>query len=362
VDSGLNIDGQYITAVFGLGFTGEAPPDYKWALLSRALGLVENIFASEALKSISGIKDDTHILSHLMVNNSISDLFIRAAVLKAGSGVSGLLSRSRGERLTIGLGRRVQGALNVAGSYQEAIIALQQFFFSDTEEMLIHYNKSKDAPYVFNADMERLFSGYLKAEDKERAVALIKELAEDIRRHKNTLPGYVKNIFYNLLLALYGYSEERGIAAFDGIDEKEALLEAAVRFDTLNGLRDFAIEKLEALFHNIDIKNDTNKVVYNIMKYVQKSYADSGLSIRAISRHLYLTNTYICMLFKNTTGKTINEYITETRLERAKELLKSNDIPISDIAGLVGYGNPKYFSAVFKKMTGLTPSEYRERH
>lgn len=362
MDSSFNIEGQFITVAFGFGFTGEASPDYKRDLLSRALGLVEAIFASEALKGISGIKDDTHILSHLMVNNSISDLFIKAAVLKVSGGVCGLLSRGRGEKLTVGMGRRIQGALNVVNSYQEAIIALQQFFFSDTEETLIYYSKSNDAPYVFNADTERLFSGYLKAEDRERAVALIKELSEDIRRHKNTLPGYVKNIFYNLLLALYGYSEERGIAAFDGIDEREALLEASVRFDTLNGLRDFTIEKLEALFHNITIKNDTNKVVYNIMKYVQKNYADSGLSIRAISRHLYLTDTYICMLFKNTTGKTINEYITEARLERAKELLKANDIPISDIAGLVGYGNPKYFSAVFKKMTELTPSEYRERH
>ena len=75
---------------------------------------------------------------------------------------------------------------------------------------------------------------------------------------------------------------------------------------------------------------------------------------------VYKRQTYLCVLFKQATGKTINEYITQERLNKAKEFLAQTNIHLYDVCYKVGYLSPSYFSRLFKKYTGQTPGEYRE--
>ena len=70
--------------------------------------------------------------------------------------------------------------------------------------------------------------------------------------------------------------------------------------------------------------------------------------------------TYLSLLFKKDTGKTINQFITEVRIEKAKALLKKDRTPLSSIAWKIGYHDANYFSKAFKKETGVTPKAYRE--
>ncbi len=66
-------------------------------------------------------------------------------------------------------------------------------------------------------------------------------------------------------------------------------------------------------------------------------------------------------MYKKKTGKNIKDYINEYRLEQAKELLNDSRVRVSDVAAEVGYSNFSYFSTLFKKYTGLTPNEYRQK-
>ena len=79
------------------------------------------------------------------------------------------------------------------------------------------------------------------------------------------------------------------------------------------------------------------------------------------SNLVYLNPDYMARLFKKQTGRSIVNYITEYRIEKAKELLDNPDIPIGIVAAKVGYGNYSYFSKLFKDITGLTPNEYRKK-
>ena len=69
---------------------------------------------------------------------------------------------------------------------------------------------------------------------------------------------------------------------------------------------------------------------------------------------------YLCTLFKKTVGKTVNAYLTEKRIEKAKELLSWGNAPVKTVARLVGYEDEYYFMRVFKKKTGFTPKAYRK--
>jgi two-component system response regulator YesN len=100
-------------------------------------------------------------------------------------------------------------------------------------------------------------------------------------------------------------------------------------------------------------------VIQRVKEIIGKKYAER-LSVSSLAQEVYLTPTYLCVLFKQQTGKTINEYITLERVRRAKELLTDSGILLYDVCFMVGYLSPSYFSKLFKKYTGLTPSEYRE--
>jgi two-component system, response regulator YesN len=65
-------------------------------------------------------------------------------------------------------------------------------------------------------------------------------------------------------------------------------------------------------------------------------------------------------VFKKETGKTINDYLNEYRIEKSKELLKNRGVKLYEVSHNSGYNDVKYFTKTFKKFTGITPSEYRE--
>lgn len=79
-----------------------------------------------------------------------------------------------------------------------------------------------------------------------------------------------------------------------------------------------------------------------------------------IAKAVFLNQEYLSRLFKTETGRTLSNYIAWEKIEQAKEMLRSTDIPIGIIAQKTGYTNFSYFSQVFKRSTGLSPLEYRK--
>ena len=110
--------------------------------------------------------------------------------------------------------------------------------------------------------------------------------------------------------------------------------------------------------------NRQNAVVQQIIQYVQLHIDNEALSLKWIAEHiLYMNEGYLSKLFIKETGEKFSAYITNIRVEKAKKIIRSQpDIKIYDVASQTGFGhNPQYFSQVFKKITGLTPSEFSSR-
>ncbi len=106
-----------------------------------------------------------------------------------------------------------------------------------------------------------------------------------------------------------------------------------------------------------------NKVVNNIIKYIQDNLSDEQLSLKAIAGQVfYMNENYLSKLFIKETGEKFSHYLTRLRMEKAKELIeKSDDDRIYEVALKVGFGNnPQYFSQLFKRYTGLAPTEYKK--
>lgn len=99
--------------------------------------------------------------------------------------------------------------------------------------------------------------------------------------------------------------------------------------------------------------------VEHAIAYVEAHYADTDVSIETVCRELGVSAAYFSTVFKKETGKTFISYLTEYRMEKAVELLMTTADRTYMIADKVGYADSNYFSYVFKKQFGLSPSKYR---
>lgn len=99
--------------------------------------------------------------------------------------------------------------------------------------------------------------------------------------------------------------------------------------------------------------------VVTAQEYIRDHYADEDLSVEAVCHTLGVSAAYFSTVFKKETGKTFVGYLTDYRMEKAAALLRANDAKTYVVAKQVGYSDPNYFSYVFKRKFGLTPSKYR---
>ena len=83
------------------------------------------------------------------------------------------------------------------------------------------------------------------------------------------------------------------------------------------------------------------------------------ISLDDVSREGNVSPYYFSKLFKEATGDNFIEYLTNIRIDKAKELLDNTDLSMKEICSQVGYQNPNYFSRIFKKNVGVTPTEYK---
>lgn len=127
--------------------------------------------------------------------------------------------------------------------------------------------------------------------------------------------------------------------------------------DIFKGLEDEIYKILHAYAENI--KNADNKPIRLAKQFINEKYNET-LSLESVSAHVGFNPAYFSSLFKKETGKNFTEYVTEVRIQHAKQFLIRTDKELADIAMEVGYMDYKYFSKLFKKITGLNPSEYRK--
>ena len=96
------------------------------------------------------------------------------------------------------------------------------------------------------------------------------------------------------------------------------------------------------------------------LKYIEAHYRED-ISQADVAEAVHLTPSYFSTLFKKSFGQGFSDYLTELRIERVKERLATSSEKIKDIAAAEGFRDPQYFVKIFKRLTGLTPSQYREK-
>ncbi|MFV0363563.1 MAG: response regulator [Suipraeoptans sp.] len=267
----------------------------------------------------------------------------------------------------IGKGVTVLGISKVFQSYTSAVVALQSSFFFMPETVLEADNTDIHdvQPYAeAPTDSYTMFSELLLSKEKDEVSALLNTLYSFYNNNSKALQSQVKGLYFRLFTSLSDAAKEFGIhASIEGShipDSEDKIMQVLDKLFTFEALHTYIKNGVSELFILLEESPQEDSNIYLIKEFIGKNYERESLSVKEISDHVYLSVSYVCTYFKNQTGTTLNQYITEYRMQRALQLLKDPRNQISDISSKVGYSNGNYFSKSFKKYTGVSPSKYRE--
>lgn len=144
-------------------------------------------------------------------------------------------------------------------------------------------------------------------------------------------------------------------------DILDSILSQAVRRVSQNA-SDAQAKKLGEAYVNrvYDTEEATPTQAEQVRKYIMEHIGEE-LTLGALASKVYLSQNHLIRIFKKQYGKTVMEYITDCRMSLAEKLLKDSSLTVTAISAKVGYPNYSYFSQCFKRYTGYTPSQYRNK-
>lgn len=217
--------------------------------------------------------------------------------------------------------------------------------------------------------------------NKLRIAALTRDMAESLKQHntieasgimdevfeisENISPrdlGHIYTFCFETLLHVKAIltADDRDAAA--NIEILNTTYPQIASISSMGKLRAFMTDVIRTVSYIGREEDDSYcALVKSGIEYITYNY-NCNLSLDKICEHLAVSKNYFCYLFKRDTGSSIWAYLTHIRMEKAREYLENTDWKSYMIAYSIGYDNPSYFSRLFKKLYGMTPSEYREAY
>ena len=220
----------------------------------------------------------------------------------------------------------------------------------------------KESPDAIHDCDIRGFSNALKLGSRTEIDAAYHEI-QTVFKNKESCPRIILQLVCsNIFFACKHAVEEQG-------GEIEAILESPVQsfrsvisqpsighmFQSLTPIITAILDYRDVLHGN-----QFTKEIENAKKYIQNNYSDLDLSLDAVAKYVNMSACYFSVIFKKESGGTFINYLTNVRIDKAKELLLSTNLKSYEISYQVGYDNPTYFSTVFKKLTGVSPIDFKK--
>lgn len=213
--------------------------------------------------------------------------------------------------------------------------------------------------YHYPVELEKQIMTSLKAGEMERLQELSAEFIAAVHPFK-----YDEIILSLLQLLVMTIRTAKSMSSFDREDadlEIHTCQQELARWDTLEQIESwyFSLCGRIVAIRDKESRSKNSKSIEKAVAYINEHYTDPNLSVDMLSNLIGLSASYVRKLFKDETGKSVAEYISERRFHKAKELLIKTDHPAKKIGEMVGFDNTSYFYVSFKKHVGMTPDHFR---
>lgn len=269
-----------------------------------------------------------------------------------------------GTNVVAGIGRVYGTAESIHDSFNEAKDATYYRMFIEGSQALFigDIEPGGDIEDYIEEKQIRHLIREVKVGDSDSIDAEVRQIIDKFK--KNSISIEQLHLFYaEFLVELSRLARGHAVVADDFSIVDISVKSELVEFSSLEAFGD-RIAQLCKLVHgkiSSERVDTTKKLAEDAKQYIMDHYSESGLSVDEICSHLGVGATYFSSVFKKDTGCSFVSYLTKVRMEEAQRLLDTTDEKSYIIAGMVGYDEPNYFSYVFKKQFGVSPSKYRQK-
>ncbi len=265
--------------------------------------------------------------------------------------------------LVIGIGRSYDKIEDLRVSYREAANALE-YAEQLREGGIIHVENISGPDRRISAypvrEKERLLS-LIRSGDGENAVPVLKLFFEKFRRYIEEEPEVLRIRLYELVCsffdsAILGGGDEKTLNGLAGkyLGEIGLIDNPALAEQWLAKI----VREAAGIVSRVYEKRSKG-IIENAKRYIEANY-QSQISYRDVAREVFISPSYFLTLFKRETGITFVDYLTVVRIEKAKHQLLTTDLSVTQIAFDHGFNNSNYFSNIFRKIVGVSATEFRK--
>ncbi|WP_438444127.1 helix-turn-helix domain-containing protein [Gorillibacterium sp. sgz5001074] len=264
--------------------------------------------------------------------------------------------------VTMGIGHSYEGLALARSSYREALEALEYQLVEGSGRVLyIGHIKPETASFDYPYEIEQQIVTHLKLAHLSHIQSLLDDFAEalrvDLYHHEHVRQSFAQLIAASLR-TLYEM-DPNGAQLYD-YNLYQRLNELNTSAKIVNWLK---TEVYPPIVEHLSSKavQRNHSMVSHVLDYIHEHY-DTDVSLSLLAGRISMPLSQLSFMFKEEVGMTFSDYLISHRMEKARDLLETTDLKISEIAERLRYNNSQNFIRVFKKINGIPPGEYRSRY
>ena len=350
-------------------FSGQRDEYSSWE--AESLELLENFFASHS----SAMLFRSNIFSYgvlLKGQRETIEENTRACVDE----IRKILSRQDGRReWFLAVGQSVERLSQIQKSYHTASRAFSQRYLYD--ENILYYDEmetmehpggqaeTEDNAYLQKVDVNALnpaiLQKFLSNGLQEETENFVKDYFYAIGQEPMESLVFRNYVILNVRFSVISFIKGLGCDTneMESADTEEVLAESGKNMESaIAYAKKMISQAIEIRDQNSGNKN--RSILKTAVDFIDSHYMDEEISLNTVANVANVSSNHFSALFSQNMGQTFIEYLTTLRMNKAKELLRCTGMRSSEIAGEIGYKDAHYFSYLFKKTQGMTPSDYRK--
>lgn len=266
--------------------------------------------------------------------------------------------------LTLGVGSIQYEMSNIYKSLKDSIDAVKYRIVLGTDRVIWSGGlkfKGMEICNILNPEKERQLINTIEALDMDGFKSLLSDIFSYFRNHSDINPCLAFDICEKIGDIFIQTMQKTGISEDMEKSFKNSISTKLSQARSLNEIHDLTYETLSGFFDKQlqEKRMQDYKPIRMAKQYINERYMEQ-IRLDDMAELVHLNPAYFSTIFKKETGLNFSDYLISYRIDIAKELLKSTNLSIAEIALKIGYSETKYFSKLFNKVVGIKPSQYRK--
>lgn len=266
-------------------------------------------------------------------------------------------------RYSVGVGNVVKEVYKLRESYLQACEAAINSYMSNDLKPIFYASlrKYNQTAFVISRDNQIEIYCAIYQKNELRMDEVIDEIKNKIKIMHNINIIILENIRFEIISLITRTIKEVNFVGDTDYNKLKIKFEELIQLSLIDDIIEWMHETLHCIYNSYHENGHNETNIVEFVRYIiNNEFSNPQFDVQYIADKIKISPNYLSTYYKSHTGKKLNEHITECRLDYAKKLLEDKNRKLGEICVMVGIEDQNYFSRLFKKHNGYSPSEFRE--